>query len=79
MTNAIDKELNTYIKLLDLGQKKSLLGMIKSFLLPAPPERNISIEEYNKEIADSESEIDRGECYTHDEVIRMSKSWASGK
>jgi len=35
----------------------------------------ISIEEYNKEIEDSEAEIDRGEFYTHDEVAEMSKDW----
>ncbi len=78
MISTIDKELNSYIKRLDVSQKKSLLSVIKSFLQPVDKPA-ISIEEYNKELEASESEIDRGEFYTHEQVIEMSKSWTSGK
>lgn len=78
MITAIDKELHTYIKLLDTKQKRSLLGVIKSYLKPAE-QKAITLEEYNKEIEDSEAEIDRGEFHTHEEVVKMSKSWTSGK
>ena len=39
------------------------------------PEQNktITIEEYNKEIEDSEAEIERGVSYTHDQVIKICK------
>jgi len=78
MTTAIDKELYSYIELLDVKQKQSLLSVIKSFLNPLE-RHTISLEEYNKELEDSEAEIDRGEFYTHDEVVEMSKSWTRGK
>ena len=35
----------------------------------------ISIEQYNKEIDEAMEEIKRGEFYTHEEVVKMSKSW----
>ena len=78
MINAIDKELQTYIQLLDLKQKKSLLSVIKSYLQPAE-KRTMSIEEYNRELDESEAEIDRGEFYSHEEVVKMSKNWTSRK
>ena len=38
-----------------------------------------SIEDYNKEIEEGEAEIDRGEFFSHEEVVAMSKSWADAK
>ena len=78
MISAIDKELNTYIKLLDISQKKSLLDVIKSYLQPND-KTTLSLEEYNKELDDSEAEIDRGESYSHEQVKEISNSWTSGK
>ena len=37
--------------------------------------KRISIEQYNKEIEEALEEIERGEVYTHEEVVKMSKSW----
>ena len=74
MDSTIDKQLRTYIELLDVTQKKSLISVIKSWLQPAQ-QKTITLEEYNKEIEQSESEIDRGESYTHEEVIKISKDW----
>ena len=48
MISAIDKELHTYIKLLDSKQKKSLLNVIKYYLKPVN-QQTITVEEYNKE------------------------------
>ena len=31
--------------------------------------------EYNKEIEEAMEEIKRGEVYTHEEVVKMSKNW----
>ncbi len=54
--------------------------MIKTFLQnkKATPER-MSIEQYNKEIEESEAEIEKGESYTHEEVVKLSKQWVNGK
>ena len=35
----------------------------------------ISIEQYNKEIDEAMEEVKRGEVYTHEEVVKMSKNW----
>jgi predicted transcriptional regulator len=76
--SVIDKELIRYIDLLNLTQKKSLLSVIKSFLQPGE-QKSISIEMYNQEIADAEAEIERGESFTHDEVIKISENWTRDK
>ncbi len=38
-----------------------------------------SIEDYNKEIEEGEAEIERGEFFSHEEVVAMSKSWTDAK
>ena len=35
----------------------------------------VSIEQYNRELEEADSEIDRGEFYTQEEVEKMSKKW----
>lgn len=35
----------------------------------------ISLEQYNKEIDESISQIERGEFYTQEEVEKMAKEW----
>jgi predicted transcriptional regulator len=35
----------------------------------------ISIEQYNKEIDEAMTEVKKGEVYTHEEVVKMSKGW----
>ena len=78
MISALDKELQLHIQLLNAQQKKSRLGVIKSYL-QRTGNQAISIEEYNKELEDSEAEIVRGEFFSHEEVVRKSKNWTSSK
>ncbi|SHN22943.1 hypothetical protein SAMN04488057_11236 [Cyclobacterium lianum] len=35
----------------------------------------ISVEQYNREMDESEAEMDRGEFYSQDEVEKMAKKW----
>ena len=51
--------------------------MIKTFLQSRKEFERISIERYNKEI--EEAEVERGESYSHAEVVKMSKQWTHGK
>ena len=37
--------------------------------------KNISLEQYNKEIDEAMNEIKNGEVYSHEEVVEMSKKW----
>ena len=54
--------------------------MIKSFLKDKKktPER-ITIEQYNNELEEAEAEFERGEIYTHEEVIARLNGWIDGK
>jgi alkyl hydroperoxide reductase subunit AhpF len=79
-TQNIQQEMMQYFMQLNEAEKKSVLQMIKTFLKgrKEKPGR-ISIEQYNKEIEEAEAEIERGEFYTHEEVVKMSKKWGNGK
>jgi predicted transcriptional regulator len=68
MTGTVEQELNSYISRLNATQKKALLAFIKS-MLPQKQNNSISIEQYNKELEEAEAEIERGEFYTHEEVV----------
>jgi predicted transcriptional regulator len=79
-TTTLDQKMYNYFMQLNEAEKKSVVQMIKTFLQSrkVTPER-ISIEQYNKEIEESESEIERGESHTHEEVVKLSKQWVNGK
>jgi len=79
-TTTLDEKMYNYFMQLNEAEKKSVVQMIKTFLQGRKPtSENISIEQYNKEIEDSDSEIEKGESYTHEEVIKMSKQWVNSK
>jgi len=71
----IDEEMNIYFMQLSLAEKKSVVQMIKTFLHRSKKEAvNIDLEEYNNEIDEAMAEVERGEFYTHDEVVKMAKN-----
>ena len=74
MTSAvkIERELNTYIHQLNVDQKKSLLGFIKTILSPKEEEA-IWIAQYNKELEEASAAMDRGEFFSNEEVFDTSK------
>jgi len=78
-TSAIDKEMYDYFMQLNEAEKKSVVQMIKTFLQSRKEFERISIERYNKEIEEAEAEVERGESYSHAEVVKMSKQWTHGK
>lgn len=76
MANVLDKEMFSYFTLLNEAEKKSVVQMLKTFLKGRQEIRGrISIEQYNKEIDEVMEEIKKGEVYTHEEVVKMSKGW----
>lgn len=76
MENTIDQELYRYFTQLNEAEKKSVLQLLKTFVKGRKqnPER-ISIEQYNQEIDEALAEVERGEVYTHEEVVKMAKDW----
>jgi hypothetical protein len=76
MASVLDKELSSYLKQLNEREKKSVLLMLKTFLQGRREESGrISIEDYNREIDEAIAEAERGEVYTHEQVVEMSKHW----
>ncbi len=69
----VDKQIQNYLPLLGVKEKKSLLYTIKSFMELKENTQRISIEQYNKEIADSEARIDAGNYFTQEEVEALIK------
>jgi hypothetical protein len=75
MAQVLDKELLKYWEQLDGPQKKSILGMIKSFLQPAKKISEFSIDQYNKEIDEAMARMDAGQFTTHEDVEKEMEKW----
>ncbi len=78
-TTAIDEEMNDYFTQLNDNEKKSVIQLIKTFLSSRKEFERTSIEQYNKEIEEAEAEIESGDFFTHDEVVKMSSDWLNDK
>jgi len=53
-----------------------VLQMLKTFLNGRKENaEGISVEQYNREIDEAMAEVEKGEVYTHEEVVKMSKNW----
>jgi len=77
--SSIDNELMHYWTKLTIVQKESVLNVLKSFVAPDEATEQIDIEQYNKELAEAEAEIERGEFYTQEEVVQTIKKWINDK
>ena len=76
MANTLDKEMYSYFTLLNEAEKKSVVQMLKAFLKGRGKNSDrISIEQYNKEIDEAMAELEKGEVFTHEEVVQISKAW----
>ena len=75
MVQGIDKELYKYWEMLDASQKKSIIGMIKSFIRPAEKKTRISVEQYNTEIDEAMARIGAGDFITHEDVLKEMDKW----
>ncbi len=70
--SSTDIEFSKYWALLSPVQKKSVLGVIKSFV--QVPER-ISIEQYNQELAEAEAEYQVGNHISSEELLKLIQQW----
>lgn len=76
MANVIDKELIYYFMRLNNSQKKSLLGMIKSFLKQDNELLEvIDIEQYNKELDEAMRRIEDGSFTTLEALEKEMQAW----
>lgn len=76
MASVLDKELMRYFVRLTDPQKKSLLEVMKSFLIndEATNER-ITLDEYNHELDEAMKRISSGEFTTLEELEKEMQAW----
>ncbi|GGM79232.1 hypothetical protein GCM10010967_08690 [Dyadobacter beijingensis] len=72
-----DAEILSYLPLLEEGEKKSLLGIIETFLKLKQPGRDerISIEQYNAELDAALARIKAGNYHTQEEAEAQINEW----
>jgi hypothetical protein len=76
MSSVLEKEMNDYFTQLNEAEKKSVVQMLKTFLKSRKGNaKRISIEQYNKEIDEAMEEVKKGQVYSHEEVVKMARSW----
>lgn len=72
----IDSEKALLIKEIEQVQDLSLLKLLKSMLhYGLKNEGRISLEQYNLELEEADSEIERGEFYVHEDALKEIRSW----
>lgn len=73
---SLDAEINKFLPLLGNDEKRSLLGVIKSFLLLKKEETSrISIAQYNKEIDEALAQVKAGNYITQEELEKEMEQW----
>lgn len=77
MTTSLDKELIQYFVQLNEPQKRSLLAMMKSFLIPEDNAQitRDTIESYNKDLDKAMDRITKGEFTTLEDLEKEMKAW----
>lgn len=75
METTIEQQLQHYFRQLSSAEQKSILQLIKTFVEGRGEEERISVEEYNREIDEALTDIETGNVYTHEEVVKMAKDW----
>jgi vacuolar-type H+-ATPase subunit D/Vma8 len=72
---AIKKQVDNYLPLLSAKQQTLILEMIKSFLNVDKDTKRISRKQYNKELDDAVSRIEKGNFVTHKDAIKELSKW----
>jgi predicted transcriptional regulator len=67
-TTTLKEEMLQYFDQLSKAEQQSLLDLIKTFVNNRPEFEPVTLEEYNKELEDGDTEIEEGNFLTHEEV-----------
>jgi predicted transcriptional regulator len=71
-TTAIRQRLSNFMQIADDKKVKGLYALLEDEMQEG---ERISVAQYNKEIDAAMEEVKRGEVYSHEEVVQMSKKW----
>jgi len=72
---AIKKQVDNYLPLLSAKQQTLILEMIMSFLNVDKDAKRISRKQYNKELDDAVSRIEKGNFVTHKDALKELSKW----
>lgn len=72
---AIKKQVDNYLPLLSTKQQALILEMIKSFLNVDADAKRISRKQYNKELNDAVSRIEKGNFVAHKDALKELSKW----
>lgn len=72
---AIKKQVDNYLRLLSSKQQTLVLEMIKSFLNVDNDAKRITRKQYNKEINDAVTRIEKGNSVSHKDAIKELNKW----
>lgn len=71
----IKKQFDGYLPLLTTKQQTILLEMVKSFLEVDKKTKRISRRQYNKEINEAVSRIEKGNFVKHKDAVKELSKW----
>lgn len=72
----LDNEFIQYWLKLSSPEKESLLMIARNFV---ELKEDTSFEQYNKEMDEAMKQMDKGEFISHDEIVKISKSWLNAR
>lgn len=75
MATPIKKQVDCYLLLLSARQQALVLEMIKSFLNVDQDNKRTSRKQYNKEIKDAVSRIEKGKSVKHKDALKELSKW----
>jgi hypothetical protein len=71
-TTAIRDRLSNFMQIADDKKVKGLYALLEDDMQEG---ERISVTQYNKEIDTAMEEVKRGEVYSHEDVVKLSKKW----
>lgn len=71
-TLAIRQKLSDYLQVADDKKIRAIYTILEDDINEGG---RISVEQYNKEIDEAMEEVKRGEVFTHEEMVKISKTW----
>ena len=72
---AIKKQVGNYLSLFSAKQQALVLEMIKNFLNVDKDPKRISRKQYNKEINDAVTRIEKGNFVSHKDALKELSKW----
>ncbi len=74
-STAIKKQVDSYLPLLTSKQQNLVLEIIKTFLNVDSDTKRITKNQYNKEINDAVTRIEKGASVSHNDALKELSKW----